>query len=269
MTVVGIVSPGAMGSAVGRALREGGARVVATVAGRSPRTVGLAEGLELMPSLDDVVTAADVLLDRAARRGPGRRRDRSSRANRREATVADLNATAPAARSLAAELDRAGLESPTVRLGGPPLPEGDDVHLWPARRGRRTPAPGVERVVGVAIGLASAVKMSTASVYKGRLALLTQALRAARRGAGACARRPAARSALVDRASHVAGGASVSGRYVGKMMRSQPRRRSRATPALFEAFGEVFADISRSSLAALEPEQVDPTVPVEDLLERL
>ena len=69
MTVVGIVSPGAMGSAVGRALRDGGARVVATVAGRSTRTVALAHGLELLPSLDDVVAAADVdPLYRASRR---------------------------------------------------------------------------------------------------------------------------------------------------------------------------------------------------------
>ena len=62
MATVGIVSPGAMGSAVGRALLRGGARVVATVAGRSERTARLAEGLELLPALDAVVAEADVVL---------------------------------------------------------------------------------------------------------------------------------------------------------------------------------------------------------------
>ena len=42
-------------------------------------------------------------------------------------------------------------------------------------------APGLElRVVGEAIGTASAIKMSTASFYKGQTALFAQALRAAR-----------------------------------------------------------------------------------------
>jgi 3-hydroxyisobutyrate dehydrogenase-like beta-hydroxyacid dehydrogenase len=53
-----------MGAGLGRALRAGGARVVATVDGRSARTRRLAEeaGLELLPSLTDVVAAADVVL---------------------------------------------------------------------------------------------------------------------------------------------------------------------------------------------------------------
>src|SRR4029078_7060658 len=64
MTTAGIVSPGAMGSAVGGVLRRGGARVVVTVAGRSERTGRLARdaGLELVPSIADVVAAADVVL---------------------------------------------------------------------------------------------------------------------------------------------------------------------------------------------------------------
>src|SRR5436190_15737947 len=64
MATVGIVSAGAMGSAVGRALLDGGARVVATVDGRSERTAKLAvrAGIECLPSLVDVVREADVVL---------------------------------------------------------------------------------------------------------------------------------------------------------------------------------------------------------------
>lgn len=204
-----------MGSAVGRALRAGGVRVVATVAGRSTRTVALAEGLEFV--------------------------DGSNSA-------------------------------------GPPLPHGATVVYLAGPRAAEVaalPAPGVDmHVAGDEIGLASAVKMSTASVYKGRLALLTQALRAAHANGVlehvlADLRRSDA--ALVDRASPMLQrGASVSGRYVGEMSEiAASQAAAGLSPDLFEAFGEVFADISRSSLAALEPEQVDPTVPVEDLLDRL
>src|SRR5690349_6762996 len=64
MTVTGIVSPGFMGAGLGAALRAGGARVVATVDGRSARTGRLAAGagLELLPTLEDVVALADVVL---------------------------------------------------------------------------------------------------------------------------------------------------------------------------------------------------------------
>jgi len=61
---VAVVSPGHMGGGLGAALAAGGARVVATTAGRSARTVRLAAeaGLELLPTLDDVVAAADLVL---------------------------------------------------------------------------------------------------------------------------------------------------------------------------------------------------------------
>ena len=62
MRTVGIVSPGAMGSAVASALIRGGARVIATLDKRSERTARLAEGtgLEFLPDLEAVVEASDV-----------------------------------------------------------------------------------------------------------------------------------------------------------------------------------------------------------------
>jgi hypothetical protein len=59
---VGIVSPGAMGSALGCALVAGGARVVATLDGRSTRTAQLVQGIELLPGLDDVLAVSDANL---------------------------------------------------------------------------------------------------------------------------------------------------------------------------------------------------------------
>ncbi len=100
-------------------------------------------------------------------------------------------------------------------------------------------------VVGDEIGLASAVKMSTASVYKGRLALFVQALRAAHANGvleHVLADLRRTDPALVDRASPAAQrGASVSGRYVGEMHEiAAAQAEAGLTPALFEAFAEVY-----------------------------
>ncbi|CAO5146450.1 hypothetical protein FAIPA1_100009 [Frankia sp. AiPs1] len=98
-TTVTIVSPGAMGGALGRGYREGGARVLTCVTGRSPRTRALAHGLELTDTLDDAVAAADVVLSIVP---PGQALAAAA-AIRAAATatgsrplVADLNAVSPA-----------------------------------------------------------------------------------------------------------------------------------------------------------------------------
>ncbi|MCM4078415.1 NAD(P)-dependent oxidoreductase [Paractinoplanes hotanensis] len=103
MVIVGLVSAGFMGSGLGAALRQGGARVVTTVEGRSARTGRLAAeaGLELLPSLAEVVAMADIVLSVTP---PGAAvataeavaaalpvRD----ATRRGLIVADLNAVSP------------------------------------------------------------------------------------------------------------------------------------------------------------------------------
>src|SRR5256886_16920426 len=64
MTTVGMHGAGHMGAGLGWALREGGARVVTTLAGRSARTRKLVAdaGLEPLDPLDAVVPAADVIL---------------------------------------------------------------------------------------------------------------------------------------------------------------------------------------------------------------
>ena len=66
MTVkrVAILSPGDMGHAVGRSLRDGGLEVISFLEGRSERTRGLAEaaGIADVASLEDLVEGADLIL---------------------------------------------------------------------------------------------------------------------------------------------------------------------------------------------------------------
>jgi hypothetical protein len=162
-----------MGSGLGWALRQGGARVVSTVDGRSARTARLGADLELLPALQDVVAAADVVL-----------------------IVTPPGAAIAAARSVAAAARATG--APFGRRPQRRLARDDGVHCGrtrPARRRRRldlgppsTVRPGAalsfsgERAdelvrlpwggrarpkrIGDRVGSASALKMSTASVYK-------------------------------------------------------------------------------------------------------
>jgi 3-hydroxyisobutyrate dehydrogenase-like beta-hydroxyacid dehydrogenase len=281
--VIGIVSPGAMGSAVGRAYAAGGARVVATVAGRSARTRELAHGLELVPDLDEVVRLADVVISIVPpEQAPTVAAEIAAAARRADSDplVADLNAIAPAtARALAQRLAGSGLELVDGSIsGGPPQPDGSTrVYLSGPRATElaELPAPGIDsRVVGPEVGTASAVKMSTASVYKGTVGLLAHALLAAHAN-GVLPyvlddlRESDAR--LVDRAGRSIGRAATkAGRYVGEMREIAAAQEAAGLPReLFDGFAEVYAALSKTELATWAPESIGPETTLEDVLERL
>ncbi|HJS48935.1 MAG TPA: NAD(P)-binding domain-containing protein [Gaiellaceae bacterium] len=175
MQTVGIVSPGAMGSAMAGALIRGGGRVVATLDGRSDRTARLAEraGLELLPDLDSVVDASAIVLSIAPPEAALEIAENIATAARRRAVqplVADLNAVAPTtARELGQIADAAGCAFVDGSISGPPPSRAGTTRLYlsgvPAPAIAGLPFVGVECiVVGDRIGDASAVKMSTASV---------------------------------------------------------------------------------------------------------
>jgi 3-hydroxyisobutyrate dehydrogenase-like beta-hydroxyacid dehydrogenase len=260
MPTVGIVSPGAMGSAVGASLLRGGARVVATVAGRSVRTERLAReaGLELLPSLVEVVDSADVVLSIV----PPDQAESVSADLAGARLLVDLNAVSPAtARRISQEVD--GSIS-----GPPPGPGTTRIYLSGPRAGEVAALPfdGVEVVVvGEEVGLASAVKMSTASVYKGSVALLAQALRAADHYG--------VLEHVLDDLGELASGAgrriaraaSKSDRYVGEMREiSAAQGAAGLDSALFEAMALVYAEIAETRLGRAAPEDA-----VSDLAESL
>jgi len=177
-----------MGSAIGARLLEGGARVVVALDGRSERTRRLAAevGVQDVRTLEALVRAADIVLSVVP---PGSAVDVAeaiaATAGDARPLVADLNAIAPAtARRVEAALAAHGLETVDGSISGAPphAPGTTRVYLSGPRAAEvaALPLAGVELVVvGAEVGLASAVKMCTASVYKGRVALLAQALRTA------------------------------------------------------------------------------------------
>ena len=251
MATVGIVSPGAMGSAVGGALRRGGARVVATVGDRSERTVALARAaeLELLPDLAAVIQEADVVLSIV----PPAEAESVAAALSGARLFADLNAIAPAtARRISPEVEGS--------ISGPPPRSGGTTRLYLAgpRAGEVAALPfdGIEVVVvGEEAGAASAVKMSTASVYKGTAALLAQALRAADHYGVVQHVLDDLDEPAEDAGRRIARAAAKAGRYVGEMHEiAAAQHAAGLTPALFEAMAEVYAELARTALGAVAPE---------------
>lgn len=283
--MIGIVSPGAMGSAVGRALAASGSAVVATVAGRSGRTQRLAEaaGIDLRPTLVDVVHAADVVLS-IVPPGEARAAARAIAAAAHETgarpLVADLNAISPAtAVAIAADLRHRDLDLVDGSISGPPPRAGTETRIYLS--GPRSheiaalTAEGVSfRIVGAHVGAASAVKMSTASIYKGTNALLAQALLTAHANGVLQPVLEDLRSNwpdLVDGVEHgLQRAAAVAQRYIGEMEEiAATQAAAGLTPALFEAVAETYRRLARSPLGQTPPEEVDPALPLVHVLESL
>jgi len=279
---VAVVSPGAMGSALADALARGGVRVVATLAGRSERTARLAATagrLELLPDLATVVREADVVLSilppEAAPLAAG---EIAATASARGASplLVDLNAIAPAT---ARQIAEAGLELVDGSISGPPPWKPRTTRMYLS--GRRAyevaalPFDGVDRiVVGDDVGAASAVKMSTASVYKGTSAVLAHALLAAQANGvleHVVADLGAAAPELVAGVERrLALAATKAHRYVGEMHEiAATQETAGLSPALFEAIAGIYATLAETPLGRSGPEEVPADPRLEDVLEGL
>jgi 3-hydroxyisobutyrate dehydrogenase-like beta-hydroxyacid dehydrogenase len=123
-------------------------------------------------------------------------------------------------------------------------------------------------VVGDRIGTASAVKMCTASVYKGLSGLMTQALRAAKHY-------DVADHVLADLtegggyrpARQVTMAATKAWRFVGEMREiAAAQGAAGLPPELFEAMATVFGELARTELAQSDPESVQDSVSVAEVL---
>ncbi|HTW19095.1 MAG TPA: DUF1932 domain-containing protein [Mycobacteriales bacterium] len=282
-TTIGIYSPGAMGSALGRAWRDEGCDVVTTVAGRSERTRSLAENLTTLPDLEAVVAAADLVVSI----GPPAEAVAMSReiaaacvATGSQPRVADLNAISPATVArIAAVLVPAGCELIDGSIsGGPPRP-GSTTHLYLSGPSADTVVRlrGVglaSKKVGDRIGTASAVKMSTAAVYKGFTALIVQALRTAYANDVldiVLADLSEEFGQLIeDAATRIAMAASKASRYVGEMHQiADTQEAAGARPELYDAMAVVYESLAATDLATLTPEAAADSADLPAALDRL
>ncbi len=179
-----------MGHAVGRALREGGLRVVTCLAGRSERSRALAArgGLEDLGSLAELVRQADLVLSimpPASALGFAAEAARAVAETGARPYYADCNAVSPAtARRIGAVLE--GVPFIDGGIVGPAPGKGQPPRFWVS--GEHAPALQaldgkgiVVKQLGPEVGRASAVKMCYAGLNKGTLALYAAVLTAGER----------------------------------------------------------------------------------------
>ncbi len=129
-------------------------------------------------------------------------------------------------------------------------------------------------MVGDGVGSASAVKMSTASVYKGSSALLAQALLAAHAN-GVLEHvladlRAAAPELVANVERRLASATTKSGRYVAEMQEiAVTQDAAGLTPALFEAMAEIYAALAETPLAQESPEDIPADLTLAQVLDRM
>jgi 3-hydroxyisobutyrate dehydrogenase-like beta-hydroxyacid dehydrogenase len=264
---------------------RGGAPVVASVSGRSERTEKLAAraGLELLADLASVVRSADVLLSIVPPEvalSVARAVLTEAEASGSRPLLVDLNAISPAtARAIEDDAVATGCALVDGSISGPPpwKPGTTRVYLSGSRASEVAALPfeGVERtVVGPDVGAASAVKMSTASIYKGTTALLAQALVAAHAN-GVLEHvladlRTAAPELVRNLERRLASAAAKSRRYVGEMHEiAATQAAAGLTPALFGAMAEVYAGLAQTPLAETAPEDIGSELELAALLDEL
>jgi 3-hydroxyisobutyrate dehydrogenase-like beta-hydroxyacid dehydrogenase len=286
MTVVGVVSPGAMGSGLAAALAGGGADVVATLEGRSARTQRLAAEapFRLLPDLTAVVDASDVILSVVPpAEAPGAAAAMAAAITSSPGKlplVVDMNAVSPVTlEAIAAIVADAGCELVDGSISGPPpwRPGTTRVYLSGGRAQEVAEVgfAGVEvRVVGNRPGMASALKMCTASVYKGSALILAHALLTARVNGvleGVLDDLQREFPELIDGAERwLAGSAAKSARYVGEMREiAATQDAAGLPPAVFEAIAGAYERISTTPAAAATPEQAARAERLDDVLDGL
>jgi 3-hydroxyisobutyrate dehydrogenase-like beta-hydroxyacid dehydrogenase len=170
----------------------------------------------------------------------------------------------------------AGLPVVDGSISGPPPSErpGARVFLAGDRAADVAGLPWAGRIEPVVldggVGSASALKMCTASVYKGLNGLITQAMRVAGRyGVLDQVLADLHRNGL-DGSAGVAVAATKAGRYVDEMREiAATQSAAGLTPALFEAFAAVYAEVAGTRLAAGDPESADRALPPAEIVNRL
>ena len=274
-----------MGSAIGAGWVAGGCAVLTCLAGRSARTQALSDaaGLTSVASLDELVSGSDIVVSvvppGAAVVAAGSIAEAAVRTGRHVLAV-DLNAIAPATVDrVAAALAPAGLDLVDGSISGAPPTRDNPVRVYAcgprAAEFAQLPNPLLDVVVlDGPVGSASALKMCTASMYKGTQALVMQALITADTyGVRDQFLADTARAWPVDVPgwhTSVAVAASKAWRFVDEMHEIAATQRAVGLPgALFDAMAEVYARAARTPLGRTPVEDLDRSASIDEVLRGL
>ena len=190
---VGVVSPGDMGQAIAKRIKESGLAVHTALEGRSERTKALAKeaGLNDCGSMEKLVATCDLVIsviDPGQSLVVAREVASAMKKTGRKIAFADMNAVSPQTARDADKLirDAGGMYIDGGIIGPPPRGEKDRPRLYvsgpDAYIFEQIKHPNLQvRVMSERIGDASAIKMCYAAGTKGATALAVELLVAARK----------------------------------------------------------------------------------------
>ncbi len=284
--VVGLLGTGHMGAALGRALLHGGHDVRCVLDGRSERSreLATAAGLCDIETLDRLVAGVDVVLSVVPPAQAGETaRDVAAAAIRTGSTplVADLNAVAPqTVREVEQVLHAAGCDLVDGSISsGPPTGASKPARVYLA--GPRAAevaaltAPAVDwRLLDGPAGSASALKMCTASMYKGFTVLALHAMVTADAYGVLDAFLADIEREWPEQVpglhTSAALAATKAERFVGEMREIARAQAGVGLPgALFEGVAVAYDAVAGSALGRQQPEALDRDMSIEDVLAAL
>lgn len=284
--VVGVLSPGDMGRAIGKILRANEVRTVTCLAGRSDRTRALAAdaGFEDTAALTEFVERVDIVLcvlvpDRAA--GVADEVAAAVRATGADVLYADCNAVSPqTARAMAHSIEDAGARFVDVGIiGAPPTASGSPTRFYAS--GAAVPEFAVLGTygldvweVGPDVGQASGLKMCYAAMTKGLQALGTELLVAAELLGLAQPLRAEQNDSVpellgwLDR--QIPAMPPKAYRWVGEMKEiARTFDELGLTPGIFDGAADLYAAIAQTPLGQESPESRDRTRGLDEVVARL
>ena len=270
---VAILSPGDMGSNVGRALHENGLEVITLLEGRSERTRSLAAaaGLADAGSMRSLVERADLILSILVPSEAERLAEEVAaviRETGKSVAYADCNAISPeTVKRIGRVIESAGGRFIDAGIiGGPPrngskpprfYASGPHEAVLGELDGRGISVP----LMGGEVGRASAIKMCYAAITKGTQALYAATLVAAD-ALGTyddlIAEMESSQPETVKRMGSVVGVSSKAFRWVGEMEEiASTFADAGSTPLIHEGAAAIFQMIADSPVGDERPETVD------------
>ena len=282
---VGLLSPGDMGSAVGKRMSEHAANVLTCLAGRSDRTKALAEvaGIGVVASLEELVTSCDIVISimvPSEALGAARSVAGAIEKVKKALPYADCNAIAPStAKQIGEAVAGAGGKPIDAGIiGGPPKGESPNTRFYASGKDAELFARlndfGLDvRVIGDEIGQASGLKMCYAASTKGSSALMLELLIAAKRLGlydSLIAEFGLSQEARLKSLSGLIGVPAKSRRWIGEMEEiAKTFEEVGLTPDMFTGAAEMFRLVGGSDLADETPENRDKHRTLEALIKKL
>ncbi|HCP24700.1 MAG: NAD(P)-dependent oxidoreductase [SAR202 cluster bacterium] len=268
-----ILSPGDMGHAIGRLLRENELRVLTCLTGRSSRTRELSElaGIIDVPDMNDLVEQSDIVMSVTVSEAvPGLCKEIADavKATGTDLLFAECNAIAPAlSREMEGVLNASGARYVDASIiGGPPrngssprvYASGDNVAEFEQLRDF-----GLDvRNLGPELGRASGIKMCYAAMTKGTTALHAELLIAAEKlglTEEVMAEFAGSQPAVVQRMEGwLPGMPAKSRRWVSEMQEIEKTFSDMGlTPDIFKGVAEMYRMIGATPLGDENPESRD------------